>query len=85
MTAAKPLSCLQSSSIGMPFKRSCRSRPKVTTATTGTSEVDVAERLGYSQAPVVLVGEHNHWSGFQPDQIARVEQALRSGPTALSQ
>lgn len=28
--------------------------------------------LGYSQAPVVVVDEHDHWAGFQPDQIERV-------------
>jgi len=25
--------------------------------------------LGYSQAPVVVVDEQDHWSGFQPDEI----------------
>ncbi len=41
--------------------------------------VDVAEvpaaleyitvELGYSRAPVVVVTEENHWSGFRPDKI----------------
>lgn len=26
----------------------------------------------YMQAPIVVVDEHDHWSGFRPDQIARV-------------
>ena len=26
--------------------------------------------LGYLQAPVVLVDEERHWSGFRPDKIA---------------
>lgn len=26
----------------------------------------------YMQAPVVVVDEHDHWSGFRPDNIARV-------------
>lgn len=28
--------------------------------------------LGYSRAPVVVVDEHDHWSGFQPDQLKRL-------------
>lgn len=31
----------------------------------------VTEELGYSQAPVVVVDEHDHWSGFRPDKIAQ--------------
>lgn len=31
--------------------------------------------LGYSQAPVVVVDEHDHWSGFRPDQILRIAAA----------
>jgi glutaredoxin-like protein NrdH len=31
----------------------------------------VMEELGYSQAPVVVVDEHDHWSGFRPDRIAQ--------------
>ena len=29
----------------------------------------VTQELGYSQAPVVVVDEHDHWSGFRPDKI----------------
>jgi glutaredoxin-like protein NrdH len=29
----------------------------------------VTEELGYSAAPVVVVDDHNHWSGFRPDLI----------------
>ncbi|MFB2582341.1 hypothetical protein ACEXQD_13920 [Herbiconiux sp. P15] len=25
--------------------------------------------LGYSAAPVVVIDDHNHWSGFRPDLI----------------
>lgn len=25
--------------------------------------------LGYLQAPVVIVDDHTHWSGFRPDRI----------------
>lgn len=30
----------------------------------------VMEDLGYSQAPVVVVSDQDHWSGFRPDLIA---------------
>ncbi|ARJ07778.1 glutaredoxin-like protein NrdH [Cnuibacter physcomitrellae] len=32
----------------------------------------VTEELGYLAAPVVVVDEHDHWSGFRPDHIARI-------------
>lgn len=35
----------------------------------------ISDELGYSQAPVVVIDEHDHWAGFQPDQIARVAAA----------
>jgi glutaredoxin-like protein NrdH len=28
--------------------------------------------LGYTEAPVVVVDEHDHWSGFRPDHIERL-------------
>jgi glutaredoxin-like protein NrdH len=31
----------------------------------------VTQELGYSQAPVVVVDEHDHWSGFRPDKISQ--------------
>jgi len=34
--------------------------------------------LGYTQAPVVVIDDHDHWSGFQPDEIKRVAAAVRS-------
>lgn len=34
--------------------------------------------LGYTRAPVVVVDEHDHWSGFQPDQVKRLAFALGS-------
>ena len=36
----------------------------------------VTEDLGYSEAPVVVVDEHNHWSGFRPDLIDRTAAAV---------
>lgn len=35
----------------------------------------ITEDLGYTEAPVVVVEDgtgQDHWSGFRPDQIARV-------------
>ncbi|RFA17754.1 glutaredoxin-like protein NrdH, partial [Subtercola boreus] len=29
----------------------------------------VTQELGYSQAPVVVVDEHDYWAGFRPDKI----------------
>ncbi|MGL4174178.1 MAG: glutaredoxin family protein [Actinomycetota bacterium] len=30
----------------------------------------------YMQAPIVVVDEHDHWSGFRPDQIERAASKL---------
>ena len=35
----------------------------------------VSEDLGYSAAPIVVVDEHDHWSGFRPDLIAALAQS----------
>ncbi|TIH26669.1 glutaredoxin-like protein NrdH [Subtercola vilae] len=42
----------------------------------------ISEDLGYFQAPVVLVDDNNHWSGFRPDLIDLLAKAMRSGVTA---
>jgi glutaredoxin-like protein NrdH len=34
------------------------------------------DELGYSMAPIVVVDEHNHWSGFRPDRIEATVAAL---------
>jgi len=36
--------------------------------------------LGYTRAPVVVVDEHDHWSGFQPGELKRVAAHLGSRP-----
>lgn len=36
----------------------------------------VTEELGYSAAPVVVVDDENHWSGFQPQKIDAVAAAF---------
>lgn len=37
----------------------------------------VTEELGYSQAPIVVVDDHFHWSGLNPANIATVIAAAR--------
>ncbi|WP_271986567.1 glutaredoxin domain-containing protein [Pseudoclavibacter terrae] len=32
----------------------------------------IMDDLGYSEAPVVVVDDEDHWSGFRPDQINRL-------------
>ncbi|WP_440711734.1 glutaredoxin family protein [Herbiconiux sp. YIM B11900] len=32
----------------------------------------ITEELGYSATPVVVVDDHNHWSGFRPDLISNL-------------
>ncbi|SFV24950.1 glutaredoxin-like protein NrdH [Micrococcus terreus] len=59
----------------------------LTTAGLGFEEIDVRQtpealdyiqdELGYTQAPVVVVDDEDHWSGFQPDQIRRVATLTR--------
>ncbi|QCU79685.1 glutaredoxin family protein (plasmid) [Citricoccus sp. SGAir0253] len=58
----------------------------LTTAGLEFEEVDVRHtpealeyiqaELGYTQAPVVVVTDQDHWSGFQPDQIHRLTTTL---------
>jgi glutaredoxin-like protein NrdH len=36
----------------------------------------VTSDLGYSQAPVVVVDDNDHWSGFRPDLIDRLAQRI---------
>ena len=42
----------------------------------------VSEELGYSQAPVVVVDDHNHWAGFRPDLITTLAQSLALNESA---
>lgn len=48
----------------------------------------VTEELGYSQAPVVVVDDHFHWSGLRPDLIdeaAVVHAASLAGTAGLGE
>lgn len=36
----------------------------------------VVEELRYTEAPVVVVDDQDHWSGFRPDQIKRLAEQI---------
>lgn len=38
----------------------------------------VTDDLGYSQAPVVVIDDHDHWSGFQPTRIRELAARIES-------
>jgi glutaredoxin-like protein NrdH len=39
--------------------------------------LDLVRGMGYLQAPVVVAGD-DHWSGFRPDQIAKLAAAVNA-------
>lgn len=39
----------------------------------------VVDELGYTEAPVVVVTDEDHWSGFRPDHIDRVASSFAGG------
>jgi glutaredoxin-like protein NrdH len=70
-----------------PACMQCRlTKAALTTAGLDFEEIDVRQSvealeyiqqdLGYTQAPVVVIDDQDHWSGFQPDQIHRVTTTL---------
>jgi glutaredoxin-like protein NrdH len=70
-----------------PTCMQCRlTKTALTTAGLGFEEIDVRQapdaldyiqdELGYTQAPVVVVTDEDHWCGFQPDQIHRIAATL---------
>lgn len=46
--------------------------------TTDPAALDLVMKLGYSSAPVVMVDELMHWSGFRPGRL----EALAGGVAA---
>ena len=46
--------------------------------TSNDTALEYVQDLGYSQAPVVVVDDHHHWSGFNPFEIERLAQALQN-------
>lgn len=70
-----------------PACMQCRlTKTTLTTAGLDFEEIDIRQapealtyiqdELGYTQAPVVVVDDEDHWSGFQPDQIHRLATTL---------
>jgi glutaredoxin-like protein NrdH len=45
---------------------------QVIDVTESEAALEYVKELGYLAVPVVVVSEHDHWAGFQPDQLARV-------------
>ncbi|MBP2412047.1 glutaredoxin-like protein NrdH [Arthrobacter stackebrandtii] len=45
--------------------------------TTNAAALEYVQDLGYSQAPVVVVNDHHHWSGFNPTEIERLKLAIQ--------
>ena len=45
---------------------------------------DLDRDLGYLQAPVVIAGDM-HWSGFRPDEIAKLANRAVFAPDATEQ
>ena len=62
---------------GIPFE-------VVDLTTTAAALEYVTEDLGYSQAPIVVVDEHFHWSGLRPDMIDKAVAAARAQAGALA-
>ena len=60
---------------GIPFD-------EVDLTTTPAALEYVTEDLGYSQAPIVVVDEHFHWSGLRPDMIDRAVAAASAPASA---
>lgn len=38
----------------------------------------VVDDLGYTEAPVVVVTDEDHWSGFRPDKLSALADQRRS-------
>ncbi|MBG0741300.1 NrdH-redoxin [Paeniglutamicibacter antarcticus] len=45
--------------------------------TTNAAALEYVQDLGYSQAHIVVVSGHHHWSGFNPTQIERLRLAIQ--------
>lgn len=46
------------------------------TAEESAGALEYVKELGYAQAPVVVVDDEDHWSGFQPGEIDRIAAHL---------
>jgi glutaredoxin-like protein NrdH len=45
--------------------------------TTNDAALEYVQGLGYAQAPVVVVDDHHHWSGFNPTEIEKLARGLQ--------
>lgn len=61
--------CLSLDHAGIPHN--------VVDLTTNAAALDYVQDLGYSQAPVVVVNDQHHWSGFNPTEIDRLKRAIQ--------
>ena len=50
---------------------------RVVDVTTNAAALEYLQDLGYSQAPVVVVNDHHHWSGFNPTEIERLRLVIQ--------
>lgn len=44
----------------------------------GAAREYVVDDLGYTEAPVVVVTDEDHWSGFRPDKLEALADQRRS-------
>lgn len=61
--------CLTLDHAGIPYR--------VVDLTTNAAALEYVQGLGYSQAPIVVVNDHHHWSGFNPDEIEKLRLAVQ--------
>ncbi|MCQ9163915.1 glutaredoxin family protein [Arthrobacter sp. STN4] len=61
--------CLSLAHAGIPYS--------VVDMTTSAAALEYVQDLGYAQAPVVVVNEHDHWAGFNPTEIERLRLAIQ--------
>ncbi len=45
--------------------------------TAHAAALEYVQDLGYSQAPIVVVNGHHHWSGFKPTEIEKLRLAIQ--------
>jgi glutaredoxin-like protein NrdH len=45
---------------------------EVIDVTESEAALEYVKELGYLAVPVIVVSEHDHWSGFRPSEIDRV-------------
>lgn len=49
---------------------------RVVDLTESDAAMEYVKELGYAQAPVVVVDDQDHWSGFNPIEIDRIAAHL---------